>query len=212
MYGVATMHNRYVCPIKASRAKEFISKYHYAKGMHNGPTTFGVFRSYDTLCGVVAFATPCSENVRSSIFGAENKDRVTELHRVALLDDEPPNMASWGIAQALTKLKDQKPHLWACVSFADATQGHIGYIYQALNAIYYGTTASARFYMDDDGRLRHPRQNGANISVSEAKQRGWTPVRREGKHRYLLLMPDNKGHKRWLKRNLQIPNLAYPKG
>lgn len=205
------MKARNVCPISKNLAKEFVAKYHYAKGMHNGPTAFGVFRPDDTLCGVVAFATPCSENVRSSIFGKEYKDRVTELHRVALLDDEPANMASWSIARAMALLKERKPYLWACVSFADASQGHVGYIYQALNAIYYGTSGKARFYLDQDNRLRHPRQNGVNISLEDAKQRGWQPVKREGKHRYLLLMPDNRSHKKWMLNNIFVDSQPYPK-
>ena len=45
-----------------------------------------------------------------------------------------------------------------------------------------------------------------------AAERGWSPVKREGKHRYLLfLLPDNRSHKRALLGALRLPVLPYPK-
>lgn len=196
--------------ISGAVGKAFVKEHHYSHGSHNGPMCWGLYRD-DVLAGVCAFATPCSEAVRSSIFGAEHKAHVTELHRLVLLDEEPKNSESWFVARALKGLKQEKPHLWGVVSFADATEGHVGTIYQALNALYYGTSGRARFYVDQGGRLRHPRQNGVNISQEVAKQWGWTPTMREGKHRYLFLLPDNRAHKRDLLNELQVTCLPYPK-
>ena len=40
--------------------------------------------------------------------------------------------------------------------------------------------------------MRHPRQNGVNITLEKAKEKGWTPEKRGAKNRYLYLLPDDK--------------------
>ena len=91
--------------ISAKEAKEYIHKNHYSKGSHNGPSPcYGLFEK-ENLIGAMMFATPCSENVRSSIFGKEHKDNVTELHRLHILDITPKNTESWFIARCLKQLK-----------------------------------------------------------------------------------------------------------
>jgi hypothetical protein len=172
---------------------------------------YGLFQG-EELVGVCAFATPSSEAVCASVFGQEYKRSVTELHRLVLLDQIPKNSESWFIVRALKMLKKDRPYYNAVLSFADATEGHIGVIYQATNARYSGTSGKATFYLDQTGRLRHPRQNGVNIKKEEAAIRGWKPVKREGKHRYLYILPDNKKHKKDLINKLLLPTLPYPKG
>lgn len=195
--------------IPAAAGKEFIKKWHYSHGIHNGPITYGLLRD-DTLLGVCAFATPCSENVRGSVFGPARKNEVTELHRLAILDGEPTNTASFFVARAMRLLKESRPHLAVAISFADQTEGHQGVIYQALNARYCGTSGKTTFYRDADGRLRHPRQNGVNISRKVATERGWVPERRDGKHRYLLILPTSRTAKRQIERDILLPSLPYP--
>ena len=197
--------------VPGGAGKEFIKEHHYSRGCHNGPMTWGLF-SGDRLIGVCAFATPSSEAVRASLWGAEHKSYVTELHRLVILDETPKNTESWFISRALKGLKSEKPVIWGVLSFADGTEGHVGTIYQATNALYLGTTGSkATFYRDETGRLRHPRQNGENISKQEAELRGWEPERREPKHRYLFLLPNSRAHKRWLLDNLNREVQEYPK-
>jgi hypothetical protein len=196
--------------INSKVGREFISQNHYTKGCHNGPMCYGLFDG-ETLIGVCAFATPCSENVRSSIWGKEFKDSVTELHRLFIKDCTPKNTESWFVSRVLKLLKEDKPNINGVVSFADATQGHKGTIYQALNAIYYGVSGKATFYEDTTGRLRHPRQNGENISKEDAKKRGWKPVKRDGKYRYLFVLPGSKKQKKNLINSLKIIKMEYPK-
>jgi hypothetical protein len=198
--------------IDTKLGKEFVKKYHYSKGIHNGPMCYGLFeKNCFDLIGVIAFANPCSENVCSSIFGIEEKRSVTELHRLVLLDEVPKNSESWFISRTLKLFKKDKPKYNAVLSFADATQGHIGTIYQATNAIYTGMSGKATFFIDSDNRLRHPRQNGHNITNLEAIQRNWKPVKRDGKHRYLYLLPNDKKHKKELLNKLLLTQLPYPK-
>lgn len=190
--------------------KKFVKQHHYSKGIHNGPITYGLLR-HDELVGVCAFANPCSENVCASVFGNDRKRFVTELHRLVLLDEMPKNSESWFIVRALKALKADFPKYEAVLSFADATQGHVGTIYQATNAIYTGRSGNATFFLDGSGRLRHPRQNGVNISLQKAAELGWQPTKREGKHRYLFLLPDNRKHRKVLMEQLLLPSLPYPK-
>lgn len=196
--------------ISAADGKEFIKEHHYSHGSHNWPMCYGLFLKTE-LVGVCAFATPCSERVCSSVFGEEHKRSVTELHRLVLLDKMPRNTESWFIARALRELKKDKPYYNAVLSFADRTESHVGYVYQATNAIYTGTSSKQTFYEDELGRLRHPRQNGVNISLMDAKLRGWKRVRRDSKYRYLFLLPDNKRHKKELLKLLKLESLQYPK-
>lgn len=184
--------------IDSKTAKEYIRKNHYSHGCHNGPSPcYGLFDGED-LIGVLMFATPCSENVRSSIFGPEYKDWVTELHRLHILDITPKNTESWFISRCLKMLKKDKPNIKAVISFSDSTEGHDGTIYKATNAYRIGATGSATFYIDKDGRLRHPRQCGVNISKEKASELGWQSCRRGAKNRFLWLLPDSKRERRLL--------------
>lgn len=195
--------------IPASVGREFVIRYHYSHGIHNGPMTWGMFDG-GCLVGVIAFAAPSSENVRASVFGPDLKGSVTDLHRLVLLDEVPNNAESWFIVRGLRALKEERPYYRAVLSFADSTQGHVGTIYQATNAIYTGQSARALFFIDSDGRLRHPRQNGHNVTLAEAEAMGWQPTMREGKFRYLFLLGDRR-ERRDSQRRLLLPSLPYPK-
>jgi len=192
-----------VCMIPSKQGKKYIRENHYSKSCHNGPMCWGLYQK-DNLVGVCAFATPCSENVRRSIFGPENKDRVTELHRLYTQDDLPENTTSWFVARAIKGLQTYRPKIKAIISFADITEGHIGTIYKALNFDYKGTSSPAWFYRDQEGRLRHPRQSGVNISKEDAYERGWKREKRDAKSRYLLVIGSNKSDKKFWKKRVLI--------
>jgi len=194
--------------IQSKIGKEFIKKHHYSHGCHNGPMTWGLFNN-EELVGVIAFATPCSENVRKSVFGQEFKNNVTELHRLVLFDHIPKNSESYFIRASLKLLREYKPNIYAVLSFADSTENHKGIIYQASSAFYTGTTSKSTFFLDKDGRLHHPRQNGVNISKEEAIEREWKPVKREAKHRYLFILPKRKKRIKLLEK-LKLNIMEYP--
>ena len=202
-----------VCGICNIDAKTYIHANHYSHGSHGGPSPcYGLYQGEGglfgerKLLGVAMFATPCSENVRASVFGEKYVDCVTELHRLHLLDITPRNSESWMISRILRQLHIDRPDIRAVVSFADPTEGHLGVIYQATNAIYYGVSGKSRFWMDTEGRLRHPRQNGVNIAGEEL---GWKPVMREGKHRYVWLLGDKRMRRDSL-RLLKVNQQSYP--
>jgi hypothetical protein len=197
--------------IQSKTAKEFIKKHHYSKGCHNGASPcFGLFDKND-LIGVLAVCNPCSEAVKASVFGEELKDSVRELHRLVILDDTPKNTESWFISRALKEMQKVRPDIKCLISFADETEGHNGTIYQASNALYCGRSAKATFFLDEDGRLRHPRQNGVNITIKEAKKRGWMPTKRLGKFRYIFILGSRKQKKRMMEK-FKLTTYNYPKG
>lgn len=215
-------------------AREFIKEHHYSSGCGNAIMSWGLYNEPTAeLLGCIAFQTPISENTRASIFedndgpASEEIDEcdcehidethgyrahVTELHRMAIVDYAPHNTATWFISRALDRLKEHKPKYWAVISMADTTEGHDGTVYQAANADYYGTAAQSTFYLDENGTLRSPRQNGENITKEKAKERGWTPVKRDSKHKYVFWTPDNYQSKDELRELSEIEIQPYPEG
>lgn len=179
-------------------AKNYIHEHHYTHGSHGGPSPcYGLFDG-DSLIGVCMFAQPCGEKVREKVWGSENKDHVTELHRLHILDVTPRNTESWFISRVLALLKRDKPSIWGVLSFSDTTIGHDGTIYKASNAYRIGQASSRQSYVDETGRLRHQRQNGKYISIKQAIAMGWKVEHRKPKNRYLWILPDSKHHKKWL--------------
>lgn len=140
---IISFENRYVArQILPNIAKEYIKDNHYSHGSSKSPSLcVGLFEN-EKLIGVLMFACPCSENVRSSIFGKEYKDRVIELHRLHILDITPKNTESWFISKCLKLLKNIRPEIWAVISFSDTTEGHSGVIYKATNAYRIGSTVN----------------------------------------------------------------------
>ena len=190
--------------ISCETAKEYIIKNHYSHGCHNAPSP--CYGLYDNgyLIGVLMFATPCSENVRASLFGEEYKDNVIELHRLHILDVTPRNTESWFISQCFKKLLIDRPQTWGIISFSDTTEGHEGTIYKATNFYRCGKTGSATFYLDKEGRLHHPRQNGKNVTKEYAENKGWKPVKRYSKNRYVYILGTNKKEKKIHKRMCKL--------
>jgi len=196
--------------ISPKDAKAYIKRNHYSHGCINCPVkSFGLFEKTGASedfqfeeaadpIGVCMFAVSCSENVRASVFGKEHKDHVIELHRLHILDVTPKNTETWFISRCLKLLKKSLPNIWAVISFSDLTEGHSGVIYKASNAYRLGHTGKAVFYRDCSGRLRHLRQCGKNISREKAEERGWVPVVREAKNRFLWLLPQDKRDKKRL--------------
>lgn len=87
-----------VVSLPGSVGRSILRQNHYSKSCHNGPMCFGLTHN-DALVGVVAFSTPCSENVCRSVFGAGYERRVIELSRLWLDDYLPSNTASWFVSR-----------------------------------------------------------------------------------------------------------------
>jgi len=127
--------NYQVKPIDYQDCKEWFLKKHYAKRIPSISFCFGLYS--DKLEGVCSLGKPASPNLCESICGNEYKELVYELNRLVVNDGLPRNTLSYFVSQTLKLL----PEL-IIVSFADAHQGHHGYIYQATNWIYTGKSSN----------------------------------------------------------------------
>ena len=157
------------------------------------------------------FAVSCSEAVRSSLFGAKHKARVTELHRLALRNGSPTNTASWFVAQAIRLITKKKPELRAILSYADSTEGHYGTVYQALNFLYLGKTEKTKkFWKERNGTIRHQKQAWGLVTKADAERLGWCEIHRVAKYRYALIVGPSKKERKFWKGKLIPRRYEYP--
>ena len=135
-----------VLPIKPFEAEPWILKKHYAKRM---PQIIHAFGLYDKrLVGIVTYGLPASPFLCMGVCGPENKDIVLELNRLCI-EDGLKNAASMLVGQSLQMLP--KPSI--VVSYADTEMNHVGYVYQATNFIFTGTTKERTDMAGLDGKL-----------------------------------------------------------
>lgn len=121
--------------IRRIDCEPFIIGIHYAHRWPSITYAFGLFDD-DELIGCVTYGTPPSSTLRTGICGVENANDVLELNRLCLKDNIK-NHASMLVGRSLKLLPKGK----IIVSYADSSQGHIGYVYQATNFLYCGLSA-----------------------------------------------------------------------
>lgn len=187
------MNNLIVLPIKAEEATPWILEKHYAKRLPNIVHAFGLYEN-KVLIGVVTYGIPASNNLCEGICGKDHKEFVIELNRLCLLNNEK-NQSSFLVAHSLKMLP--KPKI--VVSYADTAQGHIGYVYQATNFLFTGTTKERTDMSAGNGK--HSR-HGTDPSIRQ---------NRSAKHRYIYFH-GTKTDKKMFLRTLNYDVLPYPKG
>lgn len=192
-------------------ARPFFVRNHYCHGCGNAPAAIYGLRDGRCLIGALMFQRPGSEATCAQVFGVGAKLAVTGLHRLCILDVTPRNTESWFIARCLRLLKEDRPQFKAVLTFADPSAGHVGTIYQASNARYYGTGKREKRFTAGDGSRRSRRQCGVNLSDAEAEARGWTVAFDPPKHRYCLLVPEDASERRVLQTELRLAAAPYPK-
>jgi len=136
--------------------------------------------------GVVIYGCGATPNLGRP-YGLQQNECI-ELVRIALTHHETP--VSRIVKIANTWMHKANPGLRLVVSFADASQGHHGGIYQAGNWVYSGRGVPAKFYMIH-GKLTHPRTLGSaglvqNLDGARKRDVNATVVDVPGKHRYLM--------------------------
>lgn len=152
--------------------KDWLLNKHYAKRMCSILYSFGLYDKNLILQGVCTFGMPPSPTLCESICGKEYKDIVLELNRLVVNDNLEKNVLSFFVSNCLNMLP--KPKI--IVSFSDKNMNHNGYIYQACNFIYTGTTSNTTKLIDKNGEEFHFRnighyQKNNKISVSTIKRR-----------------------------------------
>jgi hypothetical protein len=196
-----------VSKVAQSDVHEFCRRWHYSRTGGNMSWNYGLWDGF-TLVGVVSYNLPTMEAC-AALFGAERWEWVVHMGRLVCADDAPRNSESRLIAQSLRALKCDKPSTRAVLTYAASSEGHLGYVYQATNAIYTGAVKSGHHYTDERGQMRGSKQ-GVRVSIADAKNRGWQVVPGLPKHRYVYLI-GNKTERKEARRLLKLPVLPYPK-
>ena len=115
--------------------KPFIIGIHYAKRWPSISYAYGLFDDGE-LIGVVTYGTPPSSTLKRGVAGDDYKGDVLELNRLCLKYNRK-NEASLLVGRSLRLLPKNK----IIISFADTSQDHKGYVYQACNFTYHGLSA-----------------------------------------------------------------------
>jgi hypothetical protein len=187
------MQGLMVKQINYAETKYLILNIHYAKRMPSISYAYGLFDK-DKMVGLVSYGSPASPTLCKGICGLEYKSEVIELNRLVLVNNNK-NEASYLIGKSLKMLP--KPKI--IVSYADSAQDHTGYIYQATNFLFTGTTKPRTDIASADGK--HSRHHSGDKS-----KRAY----RSAKHRYVTFIGNKTQKKNYLKAlNYKVQN--YPK-
>ncbi len=198
-----------VAPVSPEDVREFSRRYHYTETGGNAMWRWGLWHGV-VLHGVVAYNLP-TRSACMSVFGTEyGPDHVWHMGRLVLSDDSPHNSESRLIGGSLRAIAAQHPDTWAVLTYAATDVGHIGYVYQATNAIYTGTAGDPNYYVDETGKRRGTHLDGHAVGPVRAAEMGWTRHSGGPKHRYVYIL-GNKTQRRERTRLLRFPQLPYPK-
>lgn len=192
--------------VTAPDVREFARRYHYSGLGGNAQWRWGLWHGV-VLYGVISYNLPTFSTCEA-VFGTEHKHRVWHISKLAMADAAPPNSESRILGLSLAAVHRENPDVWAVVTYADPTVGHIGTIYQATNALYTGTGGHVHYWLDGEGNRRAEHMDGKTVT---AETTGWTRHRGQLKHRYLYIL-GSRTQRRHRMSLLKLPVLPYPKG
>tara|TARA_Y100001972_G_scaffold107708_1_gene137130 strand:- start:457 stop:1125 length:669 start_codon:yes stop_codon:yes gene_type:complete len=193
--------------IKFFECKEWLLYKHYAKRIPSISYAFGLYKN-NILIGICTYGVPISKELCDNLLGIEYRKKIYELNRLCVNEGLPKNVLSYFLSNTFKML----PKPLALVSYADTSQGHNGYIYQATNWIYTGLSV-ANIDWKLKGTNRHSRTLGGqyNAEYMKAHPEMFEKVKRSRKHRYIMLL-GNKKQKKIMKKRLSYKIENYPKG
>ena len=206
--------------IESSQTYEWFLYKHYAKRIPNISYSFGLYDRNKFLKGVCSFAKPMSHTLVQGALGGKFTDTFLELNRLVVNDNLKKNTLSFFVSQSLMLLP--KPQV--VVSYADSSQHHHGYIYQATNWIYTGLSSKFTDYAVkglehmhhssiEDSVGRYDKDKGIDKHQLLKKKYGDLLYKKERprKHRYFYVLGNKKQRKEMI-RNLAYKVKPYPKG
>ena len=184
-----------VKPIQSYETYDWLLNVHYAKRIPSISFAFGLFND-GVLKGIVTYGMPASKFLCEGIAGKFYKNDVIELNRLCFIE-KVKNYASILVSKSLKMLP--KPKI--VVSYADTAMGHIGYVYQACNFMFTGTTKERTDMASTDGN--HSRHNLGNSEIR---------INRSAKHRYVMICARNIKEKKKIMNAINYKQKPYPKG
>ena len=199
-----------VLPITTAEAKPWIMQKHYARRMPCVQYAFGLFDDR-VLVGVVTYGTPSSSPLRVGLCG--EGVTVLELNRLCM-QHENKNAASMLVGRSLKHLP-----VCAVVSYADTSQGHVGYVYQATNWIYTGLSAKRTDWHVEGmeglhGQTIADKTRGMTNRAEAMREMygdAFSLVDRPRKHRYVYFCGNRRQRKK-MRQALRYETQPYPKG
>lgn len=203
------LNNYTVQPITYEDVRPWVVNKHYAHKMPCVQYAFGLYNG-SFLEGVVTYGQPPNPQPKKCC-GPEYEHLVIELNRLCV-ESTKKNASSILVGRSLQMLP--KPSI--IVSYADANQGHVGYIYQATNWFFTGTGGgSIELYLDGK-RLNERTLDHKGIHTKKEKkeyviQRGGYACNAEPKNRYHFFI-GNKTQRKSMKKALRYEIQPYPKG
>ena len=189
--------------ITYEQAKPWILDIHYAHRMPSVSFAYGLYTTkllddgelQGELVGIVTYGSPASPSLCKGVCGVEHKQDVIELNRLVLKYNRK-NEASILVSNSLKYLPQPK----IVVSYADVGgQGHTGYVYQATNFLFTGTTRPRTDIAGKDGK--HSRHHLGDVTKR---------VDRTAKHRYVYFT-GSKRERMVFRNELRYPIMDYPK-
>ena len=204
-----SIKNQYsVRSIQSAQAYEWFLNKHYLKRLPPMSYCFGLYDKDLFLVGVASYGRPAAHGVVKGAFGGKFMENFLELNRLIINDNLPKNILSFFLSNTLNLL----PKPQAIVSYADTSQGHHGYIYQATNWIYTGLS-DKRTEWRMKGNNKHSKTICEQYTLEERQKDKdkFYITERPRKHRYFYLL-GNKKEKKEMKKNLQYKIEFYPKG
>ncbi len=152
-------------------AKAFVETHHYSASYPAARERVGLY-CLGELVGVAVFSVPAQPKALDRLPGS--RESSVELGRLVLLDRVPGNAESWMLRQAFRLLREIG--YTGVLSFSDPIPrtlasgevifpGHIGTIYQALNATYVGLATPRTLRLLPDGTVLSAR------AMSKIRQR-----------------------------------------
>lgn len=198
-----------VAPVGTADVQEFARRYHYTETGGNMTWRWGLWDG-PVLHGVVAYNLP-TRTACESVFGADyGPNHVWHMGRLILSDESPRNSESRLIGWSLREIRRDYPHVWAVLTYAATDANHIGYVYQATNALYTGVGGESWYYVDKQGRRHGTHHGGHRVHPDRAAAMGWSRVEGGVKHRYVYIL-GSKSQRRQRTALLRFPVLPYPK-
>ena len=204
------MNHLKVKTITHQDCREWLLFKHYAKRIPPIEFAFGLFDGLK-MVGICTYATPVSHTLRSLF----DDFKLMELNRLVTNDDLPKNATSFFVSQTLKMI----PKPTVVVSYADTSQNHHGYIYQATNFVYTGLSAKFKDYYVKGMEHLH---NGTIMDMSRGRENRVQWLRdkfgddlymreRPRKHRYFYFVADKRDKKRMIQL-MPYDVQPYPKG
>jgi hypothetical protein len=185
---------------------QVVVREHYLHRRAPCSAAFGLFRRSE-LVGVIVYGTPSSAPLRRGIAGPDFANDVVELTRLWCAPSVPRNGESFLIGNTVRQAG--KPIV---VSYADASQGHVGYVYQATNWLYTGLSAKRTNWTIEGVDLHSQTIADKYTAAALRAQYGdkFTLQPRPRKHRYVFINAKGAARRR-IAAALRYPIMPYPK-